>query len=190
MLTDRNTEKLARKVSDLLSADPQFSAAMPDRAVSELILRNDISWIDIMRAVAQGYADRPALGRRAYELVRNGAGQQSVNVLPRFDTVTYRQLWTRVTSIAAALADSGAAPGDRVATIGFCSVDYTAVDMAIPHLGAVAVPLHAGAPVSQLANVAKETEPGVIACSTEYLARRRHAHSGGTDTTFVGGVRL
>ncbi len=158
-------------MGELLAGDRQFAAALPRQDVSEAIVRPGCSWVGLMRTVAEGYADRPALGRRASEVVTaTQGGDQRLEVLPRFDTVTYGQLWQRVRALAAALAARAVRPGDRVATLGFCSVDYTTVDMTIPLLSAVSVPLHAGAPLSQLQPIVDETEPSVIACSVEHLA--------------------
>ena len=168
MLTDGETEKLAGRVGELLTSDAQFAAALPDKEVCEKILRPSIGWVELMRVVAKGYAERPAMRQRATEVI-TVAGRRRLRVLPQFDTVTYGELWQRVTAVAAALAAVGVRPGDRVATLGFCSTDYTTVDMALPLLGAVAVPLHAGAPASQLQPMVDETRPKVIACSTEYL---------------------
>ena len=50
-------------------------------------------------------------------------------------------------------------PGDRVAMLGFTSVDYTTVDMALVQIGAVSVPLQTSAPVAQLRPIVAETEP-------------------------------
>lgn len=169
MLVDGESDKLARKVGHLLANDPQFAALLPDRDVSEAIVDPDVGWVELMRTVATGYADRPALGQRATEPVAAADGRRTLQVLPRFDTITYAQLWSRVTATAAALADGFASSGDRVATLGFCSVDYTAIDMAVPVLGGVSVPLHAGAPVGQLLNVVDEAQPSVIASSAEHL---------------------
>lgn len=171
MLAERQTEKLAHRLAELLANDRQFAAALPRQDVSEAIVRPGCSWVGLMRAVADGYADRPALGQRATEVVSvTEGGDQRLEVLPRFDTVTYRQLWHRVCALAAALAARAVRSGDRVATMGFCSVDYTTIDMAIPLLGAVSVPLHTGAPLHQLQPIVDETEPSVIACSVEHLA--------------------
>lgn len=168
MLTSGETEKLARLVGELLTNDAQFAAALPDKDICEAVLRSDVDWPDLMRTVAKGYAGRPALGQRATEVVTT-AGRRSLRLLSRFDTISYHDLWQRVTAVAAALAGGRIEPGDRVATLGFCSVDYTTIDMALPLLGAVAVPLHAGSPATQLLPMVDETQPAVIACSTEYL---------------------
>ena len=60
--------------------------------------------------------------------------------------------------------------GDRVALLGFTSVDYTCLDMALIALGAVSVPLQTSAPVAQLQPIVAETEPTAIAASVDYLA--------------------
>ncbi|HEX5368324.1 MAG TPA: AMP-binding protein, partial [Dehalococcoidia bacterium] len=169
MLTSGETEALARLVGELLANDAQFAAALPDKGVCETILSPKIGWVELMRTVAQGYADRPALGQRATETATI-AGERALRLLPRFDTITYGELWQRVAAVAAALAGAGIRPGDRVATLAFCSVDYTTVDMAVPLVGAVSVPLHAGSPARRLQPMVDETEPSVIACSAEYLA--------------------
>jgi fatty acid CoA ligase FadD9 len=60
-------------------------------------------------------------------------------------------------------------PGDRVAILGFTSIDYTIVDMALLRLGAIAVPLQTSAPLGQLRPIAAETEPVVIASGIDFL---------------------
>ena len=78
-------------------------------------------------------------------------GRTSVRLLPRFDTITYREVWDRVGAIATALHDDSSAPvraGDFIATIGFSSPDYLTVDLASDYLGLVSVPLQHNAPVS------------------------------------------
>ena len=112
MLVDGESDKLARKVGHLLANDPQFAALLPDRDVSEAIVDPDVGWVELMRTVATGYADRPALGQRATEpvaaaesipaiepastvasqgpafvpAVQNGPVQTATLVVPRFDT--------------------------------------------------------------------------------------------------------
>ena len=60
--------------------------------------------------------------------------------------------------------------GDRVALLGFTSIDYTAVDIALIGLGAVAVPLQTSAPVAQLRPIVAETGPTLIAAGVDHLA--------------------
>src|SRR6478609_9204185 len=170
MSTNTREERLERRISDLYATDQQFAAARPSEVVAHTIESPDLGLPQIVQTVLAGYADRPALGQRAGEFVTNPAtGRTSTELLPRFDTVTYRELSDRVNSVAAALTHYPVQPGDRVAILGFTSIDYTTVDMALLRLGAVSVPLQTSAPVAQLRPIAAETEPVVIASSIDFL---------------------
>jgi fatty acid CoA ligase FadD9 len=171
MSTDRREERLARRIEDLYANDEQFAAAQPSEAVSVAIEGPGLRLPQIVRTVMEGYANRPALGQRAVEFVDDPrSGRTSVRLLPRFETITYRELWDRVDAVARSLASEPVRPGDRVAVLGFTSVDYTTVDMALVQTGAVAVPLQTSAQVGQLRPIVAETEPVVIASSIDYLA--------------------
>jgi fatty acid CoA ligase FadD9 len=170
MSTDPRESRLARRIADLYATDPQFAAARPDEAISAAIDQPGLPLLEIVRTVMEGYADRPALGQRAVQSVRGPDGRTSLELLPRFDTVTYRQLWDRASALASVLSNGQVRPGDRVAMLGFNSVDYTVIDLALIASGAVAVPLQTRAPVAQLRPILAETEPVVIATSVEYLA--------------------
>ena len=170
MSTDTREARLARRISDLYATDQQFADARPFETVATAIESSELRLPQIIQTVIDGYADRPALGQRAVEFVTDAAtGRTSAELLPRFDTVTYRELSNRVNSVAAALTQNPVQPGDRVAILGFTSIDYTTVDMALLRLGAVSVPLQTSAPVAQLRPIAAETEPVVIASSIDFL---------------------
>lgn len=168
MLSQAQTEKLIELVSELLANDEQFSAALPAQPVAKEMLRPGIGLAELLRVVSEGYADRPALGRRATELVTMG-GRTLRRHLPYFETVSYGELWKRATSIAAALHADGVRSGDRIATMGAPSIDYTAADMAVALLGGVSVPLHAGSPSRRLQPIVAEIEPTVIVTANTYL---------------------
>src|SRR6185437_2872132 len=114
-------------------------------------------------------ADRPALGQRAVEFVTDANGRTVAALQPHFDTLTYGETWTRVRALADALADNPVRPGDAVATLGFTSVDYAIVDMAVALTGAIAVPLQTSAPVQQLHPILVETEPVAFLASVDHL---------------------
>src|SRR6202011_3970316 len=142
MSIDTREERLARRVTDLYATDQQFADARPSEAVAKAIEAPELSLPQIVQTVVDGYADRPALGQRALAFVTDSStGRTSAELLPRFDTVTYRELSDRVGAVAAALTQNPVRPGDRVAVLGFTSVDYTTVDMALLRMGAVSVPL-------------------------------------------------
>src|SRR5690349_15768291 len=170
MSTVTQEERLERRISDLYATDQQFADARPSESVAHAIEAADVRLPQIVRTVLDGYADRPALGQRAVEFVTDpSTGRTSASLLPRFETITYRELSGRVDAVAAALTHSPVRPGDRVAILGFTSIDYTTLDMALLHLGAVSVPLQTSAPVAQLRPIAAETEPVAIASSVDFL---------------------
>jgi len=168
MSNNSREARLERRIADLYADDEQFAAAKPDSAVSEAAGRLDLRLPDVVRTVMEGYAARPALGQRAVEYVTEG-GRTTAKAAPHFDTVSYGELWGRVQAFAAALQHQPVEPGDRIAILGFTSVDYTVVDTGASQLGAVSVPLQTSAPQSQLQPIVAETEPVVIASSVDYL---------------------
>jgi fatty acid CoA ligase FadD9 len=171
MSTDTREERLSRRIAELYATDEQFAAARPSEAISAAIDRPDLRLSQIMQTVMEGYADRPALGQRAVQFVTDPkTGRTTLELLPRFETVSYRELWVRVGAVARALVGDRVLPGDRVCVLGFTSVDYTTVDMALAQMGAVSVPLQTSAPIAQLQPIVAETEPAVIASSVDYLA--------------------
>jgi fatty acid CoA ligase FadD9 len=166
---DAREARLQRRFDKLISGDAQLIAAQPDRAVTAALDGPDVLLTDVIRTVMNGYADRPALGQRAVEFVTDANGRTTAELQPHFDTLTYRETWTRVRALADALADNPVQPGDRVATLGFTSADYAIVDMALSLAGAVSVPLQTSAPVQQLHPILIETEPVAILSSVDHL---------------------
>lgn len=170
MSTVTREERLSRRISDLYATDQQFADARPSETVARAIEAPELRLPQLVQTVIDGYADRPALGQRAVEFVTDTTtGRTSAELLPHFDTITYRELSDRVNAVAAALTQSPVQPGDRFAILGFTSTDYTIIDMALLRMGAVSVPLQTSAPVTQLRPIAAETEPVAIASSINFL---------------------
>src|SRR6202021_1925494 len=75
------------------------------------------------------------------------------------------------TAVAAAIEAAGlVSAGDRVPVLGFTSVDYTTIDVALGVVGAVSVPLQTSAAIAQLKPIVLETEPPLFAASVDYLS--------------------
>jgi fatty acid CoA ligase FadD9 len=174
MSTDSRDERLARRIEHLYASDSQFAAARPSDAIAAAIGQPGLALRQIIQTVMEGYADRPALGQRAVEFVEDpGTGRTSAQLLHHFETITYGELWERAGALANGLTGAPAQPlrrGDRVAVLGFTSVDYTTLDMALVRAGAVPVPLQTGAAVTKLGPIVAETGPSIIASSIDYLA--------------------
>jgi fatty acid CoA ligase FadD9 len=164
--------RLARRVAGFYDSDPQFRAAAPLPEVIEAACTPDLRLTQIFETIVEGYADRPALGQRARESVTDATGRTSLQLLPRFETISYREVWDRVRAIASAWRHEPAHPvtvGDLVATVGFSSADYLVVDMVCAYLGLVTVPLQHNASVSRLRPIIEECEPTIVTVSAEYL---------------------
>ncbi|MFE2941768.1 carboxylic acid reductase [Streptomyces sp. NPDC059255] len=127
----------------------------------------------VMAHAFERYQDRPAVGERAREFVRDPrTGRVSARLLPHYETTTYRQLWSRIQAVASEWHHHPRRPlvaGDRVALLGFSSRDYATLNLACAQLGAVMVPLQTSAATGQLTSVMAETEPLLVATSIERL---------------------
>ncbi|MFJ1937261.1 carboxylic acid reductase [Kitasatospora sp. NPDC088160] len=139
--------------------------AEPPEAITAAVRDPGKGLAEVMAAIMEGYADRPALGERAREPVTG-------RLLPGFETVSYRELWARVRAVATEWhhhPDHPLSAGDRLCILGFTSTDYATLDLACLHAGVVVVPLQSSAPLSQLAPIVAETEPRALAASIERL---------------------
>ncbi|OBA62633.1 oxidoreductase [Mycobacterium sp. 1100029.7] len=166
-------ERLARRRERLYAEDAQFCAAKPDEQIAAAARQPGLRIAEVMSTVLQGYADRPALGQRVREVVTDSVtGRSTVNFLPRFETISYADLWARVRALAGAWHHHDQYPlrtGDFVCVLGFASIDYTAIECACIHLGAVVVPLQTSAPATQHAPILAETQPRIFAVGIDSL---------------------
>ena len=171
--SDTRAERRERRIAHLYASDPQFREAnsLPD--VIDAARRPGLRLPEVIETLVEGYADRPALGQRARELVLDPAtGRTITRLLPAFETISYGELWTRVRAAAAAWRrdeTSPVSPGDFVATIGFAGPSYLTVELVCAYLGLVAVPLQHSAPPSVLKPIVDEIEPRVLAAGAAYL---------------------
>ncbi|MBY8862941.1 thioester reductase domain-containing protein [Nocardia sp. CA2R105] len=171
MSIDSRPAKWESRVAELFATDAQFAAAQRDDSVFDRI-GSSLSLSEVLQVMLDGYAERPALGRRAVEYERDPRTDRvRVRYLPRFDTITYWQLRKHISSVVTALTGPKVSvrPGDTVCVLGFTSVDYTIIDLALMRMRTIAVPLHTSAPAAALRPIVEETEPVVIACSVDHL---------------------
>ena len=171
--TDTRAERRARRVAQLYASDPQFRAAEPIPEVIDAARRPGLRLPEVIETLVEGYADRPALGQRARELVLDSAnGRTTTRLLPTFETTSYGDLWATVRAVAAAWRRDETFPvnpGDFVATVGFAGPAYLTVELVCGYLGLVSVPLQHSAPASVLKPIIDEIEPRVLAAGAAYL---------------------
>src|SRR6201996_177861 len=170
MSTNSQDARIARRVEDLTANDPQFAAARPDAAITDAVEQPGMPLRQIIQTVLQGYADRPALGQRVVDYVTDPAtGRTRTELVSRYETVTYGELSKRVDALGRAWAQESVHAGDRVCVLGFNSVDYATIDIALNQINAVSVPLQTSASLAQLQPIVAETEPSLIASSVTQL---------------------
>ena len=171
--SDVQRERLVRRTRELYDDDEQVRRAKPDPAVRDAARRPGLRLPQVLETLLEGYADRPALGWRARTSSTDPeTGRTTSHLLPRFDTITYHDLWANVQAIAAAWAhdaENPVVPGDFVATIGFASPQYFTVDLVSAYMGLVSVPLQHSAAASRLQPIIAEVEPRVVAAGAAYL---------------------
>ncbi|QUQ64251.1 carboxylic acid reductase [Kutzneria sp. CA-103260] len=172
-LSRPSTSWAEQLTAELMANDEQLRALRPRDQVTAAMHRPGLRLAQVVAEAMTGYADRPALAERATELVTDPlTGRATRRLLPRFETTTYGELWSRVRAVAAAWRHHPTDPlraGDFVATLGFTSADYTTVDLACVHEGLVSVPLPAGSSAARLRPILDETAVSILATSVDQL---------------------
>ncbi|MEV0358058.1 carboxylic acid reductase [Nocardia sp. NPDC050697] len=173
MTEDSRRARLSRRIAALFEADPQVRAAVPRPEVGAAIREPGLPLAVLLTTLISGYADRPALGaRRSAPVTDPATGRTAREPRPGFDTVSYAELGARLRAVAAEWSgdpELPVRPGDVVALLGFTGVDQTVLDLAATYLGAVVVPLQAGAGAERLAAVVGEVQPRLFAVTVEQL---------------------
>lgn len=166
-------DAIAERAKALAASDAQYRDALPIDAVTKAKLRSELGLAQIVALVMEGYGQRPALGQRATVLTTDSTtGRTRRRLLDRFETVSYRDLWSQARAIASAWYHDEAKPlraNDFVCILAFAGIDFTTVDLAATHNGAVVVPLQSNGAISQLQDIVKEVEPQWLATSLECL---------------------
>ncbi|WNV75185.1 thioester reductase domain-containing protein [Geodermatophilus sp. DSM 44513] len=133
-----------------------------------------------MMSAFDHFAERPALAeRRPIPSTSEEIRRKDGRVLDAYETLTYSALGKRVGSVAAQLQGetrehedhSSIRPGDRVALLGFASIDFTTVDFACNLAGITTVPLQTSGTHEQQSAIITETEPRALAATVALLER-------------------
>ena len=166
-------DRSQRLLADLYATDQSIRDARPLPEVTEAIGAPGLSLAGLVATVMAGYADRPALGERRWDVVTDPATGRGRAVLrPHFETLSYRALWSRVGAVSAEWYHHERhplRPGEFVTIIGVTGTDYVTVDLACVRIGAVAVPLQPGTTAAQMASHASVNESRILAVSVGQL---------------------
>jgi len=142
------TKKISEKkryvlrMLDMVETDPQIKQLTPNPAVRAAICAEP-TLERMIDAALTGYADRPALGNRAYKIVKEG-GKNVRQYLPSYATITYKELQTNLKAIANAWRDHPihyVKPTEFVGILGFTGIDFATLDLACGYAHTVTIPL-------------------------------------------------
>ncbi|QIS14013.1 carboxylic acid reductase [Nocardia arthritidis] len=161
-----------QKIATLFAEDPQFASATPKAEAFLAAQQPGIPLAECQRIIFDTYRDRPAFAERAKVFTTDAGGRTILALEPRFDTLSYAEVWKAVEAVAAELYSHPRHPvraGDFVSTIGFTSAQHATLFLALNYLGLVAVPLQTSATPTDLSKITDETEPKILAVSPARL---------------------
>lgn len=164
-------EKIQLRVQEVLARDAGLRASMPDPAIAEAFSRRpDLPLEQSIDAILEGYATRPALGMRDYEIAEDPAtGRHFRRYLPSFSTISYGEFRDRVRGVANAWRHDQTVPvgrDDLVCMIGFASADYMSLVTACFYAQAVPVPLQSVTSGADLDAIFDRVKPAAFAATT------------------------
>lgn len=150
--------------------DPEIARMRP---LSEVLdsLPDCRSAAEIFKRVCEAYADRPALGSRAYRVVPDDElGRSKLSYQAHFDTITYHELWHRTVRLATGWHEAGLADaGSFVGICAFGSPDFVLAEMSCLYLGAVSVPLQTSLTPADLAQIIRDAGISCLVASRDQL---------------------
>ncbi|KTD31165.1 AMP-binding protein [Legionella moravica] len=117
-----------------------------------------LSCIELIEQYCLKYGDKPALGYRKTEIT-NQNQNQTIHYLPEFETLTFRQVWDRISYIAKGFNYSNrVSPNDFVGICAFGSPEYILAEFSCLYLGAVSVPLQFNIKEPELIKIVTDTK--------------------------------
>ncbi|HEY5856502.1 MAG TPA: carboxylic acid reductase [Aldersonia sp.] len=188
--TQTDLPRYAKRIMDLAATDTQLQQLMPDPEVYDALSEPGLSLAQIVATALDGFADRPALGARAFEVVRDAeTGRATRAYLPSFTTVTHDEVHHRVKGLANAWRhheQHRVRPGEFVNILGFSGIDYTVIELACTYTQAVSVPLQSTLAGADLDGVFADTEPtAVVATVADVVLAARLAGTHGSIRSVV-----
>jgi fatty acid CoA ligase FadD9 len=166
-------QRVTQRVRDMIATDPELQRLKPKPAVIAQQRDPNLSYPQVLSVTFAGYAERPALGSRAYEIAIDPATGEAVRkYLPAYRTISYGELAQQVESIASLWRRSArylVSPGEMVAFIAFSGAEMATVDFACAYAHAVAAPLQANQPTKDMEEILSETAPVALVASIDNL---------------------
>lgn len=173
LLQEATTRCFAR-MHELAEHDAEIAALLPKKEIQDETLRPGLSNSQIVDIVLRGYADRPALRERRYEIgAYPESGRASRRYLPMFEGVTYRELRERIEAVANAWRHHprhGTKIDQCICIIGSTGIDFVVIDLATAYAQTVTMPLQMTTGAEHLETIIKDTEPASVFATIADLA--------------------
>ncbi|WP_219043577.1 thioester reductase domain-containing protein [Zhongshania aquimaris] len=166
-------DRIMQKMQALIKSDSQLALLIPSPAVGEAICAPDLSLAETMDRAFTGYADREALGSRDYDIVWSPEYElHSRAYKPKFNTISYAQLQSRIHAIANVWKDHPdyyVKPDERVCIFGFTSAEFTTLDFATAYVQAITVPMQTGTSQQTIDQIFETIRPATVAVTAKNL---------------------
>ncbi len=146
---------------------------LPDPEVTVRAQAPGLAYEQMIDVFLTGYAERPALAERSYTVrVDRVSGEVRREYLPEYRVISYRTLQQQVKALAMAWrndAELSVGRGEFVCVVGFASVDYAVIDLALAYAKAIPVPLSGHHSASEFKEIFLKTQPVALAVSIAQL---------------------
>ncbi len=103
-----------------------------------------------------------------------------------FESISYRDYWTKVSSFVAALQSLGVKRGDKINIFCENSLEWSITDWAAQCLGVITVPIYPTLPSDQAQYIVKDSGASLIVCGSDELIKK--VESTGIKTVRLKGV--
>ena len=165
---------------DLIGHDEQLRAMVPSAVVWAAAAAETGPFERRLDLILAGYADRPAIGERAYSVELDPATHATARRYRRgWELVTFGEIRDRARAIATAWREvegMQVARDELVAILGFAGADFAILDLACAYAQAVTVPLQSTTTSDDLDAIFTRTEPTAVAASIgDLIVAAEHA---------------
>lgn len=159
-------QRSCERMRERATRDSEITRSMVSVHACNSMLHDCADSIDFLMSACEFYRDRPALGVRTERV--NARGEREP--LDTFTSISYGELWTRITACAAGLERLDIVrSGDRVGIVGFAGIDYVVAQYGAWYLGAVIVPLPTTLAVEELAALVERANLRTLILDEEAL---------------------
>jgi len=166
--------RYGKRLAALSKSDSELARLFPDEEVREKALKKGLTLDRVIGVILDGYAGRPAMGERRYEVVIDEKSDKQIRkYMPAYDTIIYGELHYRIKAIAMAWRSQESCrvkPNDFVLIIGFTDIDFATLDIACAYAKATTVPVQSSTSGADLNEMVENIAPVAIAATLDDLS--------------------